>query len=203
MLTRRTFLSHGLLALAATGCSSPEPTTAVRQDGPSDASRDTGPGSGGSREKVKLNAFAPNVLCLAGWAAASERGFFSAEGLEVEFLTPSLSDTPSHHPFGASLKGPMGTVRGDLVVLEYQNLADLVFGRGDYYVGAGEHSGYRQLFVPVASSIRSIVDLRGKRIGINTMFNDSILWEYLARQEGLGPGSIQWVSVSLLPSTEE
>jgi NitT/TauT family transport system substrate-binding protein len=152
---------------------------------------------------MKLTTNTPTALCLAGWAAASERGFFAAEGLEVEFLPASLSDTPSHHPFGSSLKGPMGAVRGDLLVLEYQQLAGLVSGHGDYYVVAGEHSGCRQLFVPVASSIRSIADLRGKRIGINTNFNDSILWQYLARQAGVDLGSIQWVSVSLQPGTDE
>jgi NitT/TauT family transport system substrate-binding protein len=152
---------------------------------------------------MKLTTITPIALCLAGWATARELGFFSAEGLEVEFLTPSLGDTPLHHPIGSSLTGPMGTVRGDLVVLEYQNLADLALGRSDYYVVAGEHSGCRQLFVPVASSIRSIADLRGKRIGINHYFNDSLLWEYLARQAGLDPGSIRWVSVSLQPGSDE
>jgi NitT/TauT family transport system substrate-binding protein len=92
-------------------------------------------------------------------------------------------------------------MRGDLVVLEYQNLADLVSGDGDYYVVAGEHSGCRQLFVPVASSIRTIADLAGKRVGMNSAYSDSILWEYLARQAGVG--SIQWVLNSELPGSEE
>lgn len=204
MLTRRSFLSQGLLAVVATGCSSSEPTPAtVRQNGASDPSRDTGPRSTVGREQVKLKAFTPLSLCLAGWAAAREHGFFAAEGLDVEFLPPSLTDTPSHHPFGSSLMGPTGTVRGDLVVLEYQNLADLVQGHGDYYVVAGEHSGCRQLFVPIASPIRSVADLAAKRIGINPAFNDSILWEYLARQAGLSRGSIEWVFNSMVPGTDE
>jgi ABC-type nitrate/sulfonate/bicarbonate transport system substrate-binding protein len=137
-----------------------------------------------------------------GWNAAVERGFFAAEGLDVELL-PMAPGTPAHHPGGAFLTGPTGVVRGDLVLLEYQNLADLALGNGDYYVIAGEHSGCRQLFVPAGSPVRSMADLAGKRIGLNPAFNDSLMWEYLARQAGLGPSSIRWVSNSLPSGSAE
>jgi ABC-type nitrate/sulfonate/bicarbonate transport system substrate-binding protein len=202
MPTRRTFLSQGLLALAATRCSSSESVSSKPvQNDKSDPSR-AEQVSTVSRQRVKLAAQLPRVLCQAGWIVARERGFFAAEGLDVEFLPP-VATTPSHHPFGSFLTGPMGVMRGDMVVLEYQNLADLVSGNGDYYVVAGEHSGCRQLVVPVASSIRSIADLAGKRVGINPAYNDSILWEYLARQAGVNPSAIQWVLNSALPGSEE
>lgn len=200
-MNRRRFLSVVLPALAAARCSRAEQAPGGQPEAP--AAQSAAPPGSPSASLVKLTAFTAPALCLVGWNVALKKGFFAAEGLDVEFLRPATTDTPAHHPFGSFLSGPMGVVRGDLVVLEYQNLADLALGHGDYYVVAGEHSGCRQLFVPVDSPVRSIADLAGKRIGLNPSFNDIIMWEYLARQAGATPSSIQWVSNSIVPGTFE
>jgi len=199
-MNRRRFLSVVLPALAAARCSRAEQAPSARSAVP--ATQGVTP-TGSPASPVKLTAFKTSALCLVGWIVALERGFFAAEGLAVEFLAPSAADTPAHHPFGSFLNGPMGLVRGDLVVLEYQNLADLTLSTGEYYVVAGEHSGCRQLVVPMDSPVRSTADLAGKRIGLTSEFNDTIIWEYLARQAGASPGSIQWVSVASRPGTPE
>ena len=140
MMNRRHFLSVVVPAVAVAGCSRAEPVSRDRrQDPATDGSRDAVRSSSARPEKLKLTGFKAPVLCLVGWNAARERGFFAAEGLDVELLPLAPAETPAHHPAGSFLTGPMGVVRGDLVALEYQNLADLALGNGDYYVVAGEH----------------------------------------------------------------
>src|SRR4029453_8739865 len=86
MLTRRTLLSQGLLALAATGCSRSEPgSSPPGQNRTSEAPSAARQPADSGRAPMKLTTITPIALCLAGWATARELGFFSAEGLEVEF----------------------------------------------------------------------------------------------------------------------
>jgi NitT/TauT family transport system substrate-binding protein len=133
---------------------------------------------------------------------ARERGFFAAEGLEVELLPVDFS--PGHEHSNAWVLGPNGRQQTDLMILEYPALADMVLGKLNYYVVGGEHSGCKQLIVPRQSSIRTLVDLKGTRIGLPSSNADRLIWEYLARQVGVSGKSLQWVPVGVpLGGSEE
>jgi NitT/TauT family transport system substrate-binding protein len=138
------------------------------------------------------------VLCYADWWVAHERGFFSEEGLDVEFLEQNTSMAHHHGLVSDTLNGPGGAVRNDLMVMEYPALVAMASGEFDYYVVAGEHSGCRQLICPVKSPIRTVGDLKGKRIG-RWPVADPLLWEMLIDPSRPGTAPIQWVSSPITP----
>jgi ABC-type nitrate/sulfonate/bicarbonate transport system substrate-binding protein len=184
------FLSEVVMALAATGCSPSEPVPSDRRSGsaaavPAPVSQ-TGP-------RLKLTAGKNHgVLCYADWVVAREKGFFSAEGLDVEFLDQDTSRPHGHGFTSAWLTGPTGPVRTDLMPVEYPALADMASDQMDYYVVAGEHSGCRQIVCPVDAPIRTLADLRGKRIGMRPV-EDSLIWEFLIGPTRAGTEPTQWI----------
>jgi ABC-type nitrate/sulfonate/bicarbonate transport system substrate-binding protein len=132
---------------------------------------------------------------------ALARGLFAAEGLDVDLLPGDLSK--AHRMGGGDwLVGPNGPVRADITTIEFQALVDMALGQLDYYVIAGEHSGCRQLIVPVNSSIQSVADLTGKRIGLPPI-NDRLMWDYLIRQASVAPESVRWVFTTVAPGGSE
>ena len=191
VITRRGFLSTVLPAVAAAGCSRSDPVS-------TDRGRDSGVAE--SRPPVSTNAprlklttaKTPGVLCMISWMVAAERGYFDAEGLAVEFLEQDWAKHRGHHLNSPWLSGPTGPVRNDLVVVEYPSLQDMASGEFDYYVVAGEHSGCRQIVCPVESPIRTIADLRGKRIGLRPA-EDTLIWENLIDPARVSPGATKWI----------
>jgi ABC-type nitrate/sulfonate/bicarbonate transport system substrate-binding protein len=176
-MNRRRFLSVALPAMALAGCSRSEPPPSV--DRGNAAASDASSTISTNAERLKLAiGKTTGVLCLVDWAVASEKGFFSAEGLDVEYLEQDWSKFHGHHLMSDWLTGPAGPVRCDAMVIEYPSLQDMASGALDYYVVAGEHSGCRQIVCPVESPIRTIADLRGKRIGTRPN-EDSLVWEFL------------------------
>jgi NitT/TauT family transport system substrate-binding protein len=132
------------------------------------------------------------VLCYADWWVAYEKRFFSDEGLDVEFLEQRLSGAHYHGLVSDTLNGPGGPVRNDLMPVEFPALADMASGQLDYYVVAGEHSGCRQIVCPVKSPIRTLADLRGKRIGMRAV-EDSLIWEFLIGPTRAGTEPTRWI----------
>ena len=198
MQTRRMFLSEMLAGVAAASCSRPEPV-------PSGRSPNLAPVTGASVSKgppLKLTMAHFPVLCLVASRVALERGFFAAEGLDVDLLPGDLAREHEHATAVTWVVGPGGPVRADVTVIEYQTLIEIALGQLDYYVVAGEHSGCRQLIVPTDSRIQALADLKGKRVGIPP-FNDSLMWEYLARQVGVTAASIRWVPVDVASGGSE
>jgi ABC-type nitrate/sulfonate/bicarbonate transport system substrate-binding protein len=123
---------------------------------------------------------------------AAEKGFFTDEGLDLEFLPGDVSREHGHGLQPAWLKGRDAAVRNDVTVVEYPSLQYMASGEMEYYVVAGEHSGCRQIVCPVNSPIRSIADLRGKRIGLRRG-EDSLIWESLVGPSRAGTAPTQWV----------
>lgn len=201
MLTRRRFLGHTVGALAAAGCSRSRP--ASRDEAPDRASGAAAPpatSSAATRLKLVANHY-PN-LCNVGVRVARERGFFAAEGLDVELLPVDFS--PGHEHSNAWVVGANGRQQADIMILEYPALADMALGKLNYYVVGGEHSGCKQLIVPSQSSIRTLVDLKGRRIGLPSSSQDRLIWEYLTRQVGVSGDSLRWVTVAVpLGGSEE
>jgi ABC-type nitrate/sulfonate/bicarbonate transport system substrate-binding protein len=110
--------------------------------------------------------------------------------LDVDLLPAAVTD--EHEHVGAWVTGPNGRLRADITTLEYPALVDMALGKLDYYVVAGEHSGCRQLVVPTGSPIQTVAELKGKRIGLPP-FNDTLMWEFLARQAGVDTDLLHWV----------
>jgi ABC-type nitrate/sulfonate/bicarbonate transport system substrate-binding protein len=190
-LGRRQFLSVALPALAVARCSRSEPVPSddrrdvAAQETPSTISKNV--------PRVKLiTGKTAGVLCLIDWMIAAEKGFFSAEGLDVEYLEQDWSRFHGHHLMSSWLKGPGGPVRCDAMVVEYPSLQDMASGSMDYYVVAGEHSGCRQIVCPVDSPIRAVADLRGKRIGLRPN-EDTLMWEFLIGASRAGTDPTQWI----------
>ena len=189
MITRRTFLSVTLPALATARCSRSEPASKPSRTPSAQA---TASGGSGNAPRLKITAAHQPNLCNVGMRIAHERGLFAAEGLEAVLLNRDLSG--GHDHAASWVVGPSGPMPADLAVLEYPNLAQIVSGELDYYVVLGEHSGCRQLVVPVRSPIQTVADLKGKRIGIPPT-SDPVIWDFLARQAGVDPKTLRWVFV--------
>jgi NitT/TauT family transport system substrate-binding protein len=175
-MNRRRFLSVTLPAMAIAGCSRSEPPPSVDR-GAAAASDPSSDSTNAARVKLAIGK-TTGVLCLIDWMIAREKGFFAAEGLDLEYLDQDWSKFHGHHLMSQWLTGPAGSVRADAMVIEYPSLQDMASGALDYYVVAGEHSGCRQIVCPVNSPIRAIADLRGKRIGTRPN-EDSLVWEFL------------------------
>jgi sulfonate transport system substrate-binding protein len=197
MLTRRRFLAESLLTLATAGCSTPRPNdTAQTAAGESSGAQ--------KREPFKLTAGNNDgVLCYVSWWVAAERGFFAEEGLEVEFLEQYRpQDGHVHGLISEMLKGPAGPVPTDLMIVEYPALAAMASGEFPYFVVAGEHSGCRQIIAPVNSSIETVADLRGKRVG-RFPTQDTLLWDDLVGTTRPDISPMQWVARPSLGSPSD
>ena len=188
-MNRRRFLSVAFPAMALAGCSRSEPPPSVDR-GKAAASDVTG---STNAPRLRLaTAKTTAVLCLVDWMVASEKGFFSAEGLDVEYLDQDWSKFHGHHLQSSWLNGPAGPVRNDAMVVEYPSLQDMASGLLDYYVVAGEHSGCRQIVCPMDSPIRTVADLRGKRIGLRPN-EDTLVWDYLIGPTRNETEPTQWI----------
>jgi NitT/TauT family transport system substrate-binding protein len=198
VLPRRRFIGQALAALAA-GCARPDsgaPSSAATVEPPSAAST----GATTPRLKLLANHF-PN-LCNVGVRVARDRGYFAAEGLDVDLHPVDLG--PGHEHSNEWLTGPNGPMRADLIMTEYPSLVDLASGRMDFYIVGGEHSGCKQLIVPARSVAQTLSDMNGKRLGLPSSGQDRLIWEYLARQAGVDAQSLKWVPVAVpLGGTEE
>jgi NitT/TauT family transport system substrate-binding protein len=183
-----------LLTLGWLGCSRRDPSsTAPTQNqttvpAPPDTVRRETP-------LLKLTASRTPALCRIAWVVAQQKGYFTAEGLDVELLATRVDPhaAPDQDvPGGSWVNGPTGRFQTDLTVVEYANLPAMAAGSLDYYVVAGEHSGCRQLIVPVGSQIRALADLKGKRVGVSTAEHTS-MFDYLFREAGLASRDVTWV----------
>ena len=197
VMNRRHFLSMALPAVAAARCSRSDrvPDNQRRDSAPQRAPSPTP--QNGSPLKLSVSAHR-GVLCYASWWVTAEKGFFSAEGLDVELLQ---NDASHAHGYGLTsewLNGPAGPVRNDVMPVEYPALVAMASGKFDYYVVAGEHSGCRQIVCPVNSSIHTVADLKGKRIG-RWPFYDPLLWEMLIEPSRPGTAPVQWINSPVNP----
>lgn len=159
------------------------------------AAKDASAPFGRPAPRLKLTAGKNDgVLCYADWWIASDRGFFSEEGLDVEFLEQQIP--AGGHAHGALVsewvKGPAGLVPTDLMIVEYAALPAMASRALPYYVVAGEHSGCRQIVCPVGSPVRAASDLRGKRVGTWPQA-DTLLFDMMISASRPVTQTVQWV----------
>lgn len=136
----------------------------------------------------------PN-LCQANWHSAEALGLFEREGLAVERL-PIARDSHGM-PDITHVVSAGKVVPPDFTSADQMFHADLVEYNADYYVVAGEHSGCHQLIVPGRSPIRSVADLRGRRVRIE-MGQVPLLWTAALGQAGAGFGEVRWVPLPIV-----
>lgn len=133
-------------------------------------------------EEIRLPmGYIPNVQ-FAPWYVAVERGYFADEGLTLSFDYSWETD-------GVRLVGagelPFAIASGDQVILAQSQEIPVVtvaswWQRFPVAVVALEESG-----------IRSLTDLRGRKVGIPETFGASYIgWRALASAAGLGEGDV-------------
>lgn len=139
----------------------------------------------GARRQLKLTWNA-NAICTAGVPVAKETGIFERYNLDVEFIN-----------FGGStdqLLEAIATGKADGGIgMALRWLKPLEQGF-DVRITAGTHGGCMRLFTQQATTINSVQDLRGKRIGVADMAApDKNFFAILARHAGIDPDrDITW-----------
>jgi NitT/TauT family transport system substrate-binding protein len=139
-------------------------------------------------ETVEL-AFCSLVMCILPFEVARQRGFFAAEGLDVN-LTYMRGGTQA---MNALVAGSLDFVGNgfDLVV---QTVAK---GKQVLMVGTTSRLPFFAMVAgPQASGVRSVKDLAGKKIGVvNLGTTDQLLGQYVLVKEGVDPDSVEFVAL--------
>ena len=147
----------GLSALLAVGCSA---------------------GGGGSAapgglEKTNLKVAAVPAVDSAGLYIAQQRGLFAAEGLHVSIL-PAISGKTT---IAGQLAGEFDVTSGNYVSYILANAAPQAAGlkkAADFRVlapGSIMEANNQDIMVPPGSGIKTVSELKGKRIAVNVTHN--------------------------------
>jgi ABC-type nitrate/sulfonate/bicarbonate transport system substrate-binding protein len=139
-------------------------------------------------DKIRVGKAVPYIFSFAVVEIGQEKGFFARNGLDVESIG---------FQGGAKLHQGMIT---DAVDMGLSSGADLaVVARGDYATAVGAMAGpplLMGILVGKDSPIKTLDDLKGKKIGIGTVGSlTHWLSLELARTRGWGPEGIQVVAV--------
>jgi NitT/TauT family transport system substrate-binding protein len=194
MVGRRTLLA-GAAKLAAVAslaaCASPSGTSPAPGGSTTDQSRTGGAPSGASSGKIEHVelAFCSQVLCILPFEVARQRGFFEAEGLDVN-LVYMRGGTQAINALISDSVDWVGT-GFDLVV---QTVAK---GKQAVSIASTSRLPFFALAVgPQGSAIRSVRDLAGKKIGVaNLATTDHLVAQYLLVKEGVDPNSVEFVAL--------
>lgn len=128
------------------------------------------------------------LTCEAAMFVAKEKGFFEEEGLDVEFVKTDWD----------GLRDGLGLGRFDANYTLIMYLLKPIEQGLDVKITGGVHSGCLRVQVGEKSAIRSMADLKGKKIGIPTMGSPPFLFasRVLAAQ-GMDPKQdVSWVVVA-------
>ncbi|MCC8190871.1 MAG: ABC transporter substrate-binding protein, partial [Planctomycetes bacterium] len=130
-------------------------------------------------DSVKLNVGYTGGLCEGPLHIAIEKGFFADEGLEVEAirLAPGAN-------FEAITAGRIDASFGLLATL----ILPLANGL-PIKITTGLHTGCDKVMVPADSEIKTVTDLKGKRIGVPSLTSSPIMFAKRAlAAAGVGVG---------------
>jgi NitT/TauT family transport system substrate-binding protein len=133
-------------------------------------------------------AFCSQVLCVLPFEVARQRGYFAAEGLDVN-LTYMRGGTQA---INALLAGSVDFV-GTPIDLVVQTVAK---GKQAVMIASTSRLPFFALVAsPQAGSIASIPDLAGKKVGVaNLGTTDHLMVQYLLVKEGIDPASVDFVA---------
>ena len=122
------------------------------------------PSATGGPTKVKVAYL--GLTCEAAMFVAKEKGFFEEEGLDVEFVKTDWD----------GLRDGLGLGRFDANYTLIMYLLKPIEQGLDVKITGGVHSGCLRVQAGAKSSIQSVADLKGKRIGIPTMGSPPFLF---------------------------
>jgi NitT/TauT family transport system substrate-binding protein len=112
------------------------------------------PGSVAGAGKVRVGYL--GLTCEAAMFVAQEKGFFTEEGLDVEFVKTDWD----------SLRDGLGLGRFDANYHLIMYLLKPIEQGLDVKITGGIHSGCLRLQVGAQAEIKSVEDLKGKKIGV-------------------------------------
>lgn len=139
MLVAGSLLATGCLALLSLGCS-----------------RGPNPAGAGGRTKVKVAYL--GLTCEAPIFVAFEKGFFEDEGLEAELVKTDWD----------GLREGLGTGQFDANHTLVMYLLKPIEGGTDVKLTGGIHTGCLRVQAGAKSDIKTVADLKGKKIGVPT-----------------------------------
>jgi NitT/TauT family transport system substrate-binding protein len=134
-------------ALVAAGC------VALLSAGCGSGSNNAGPGG-----RTKLKVAYLGLTCEAPIFVAKEKGFFEKEGLEAELAKTDWD----------GLREGLGTGRFDANHTLIMYLLKPIETKTDVKITGGIHTGCLRVQAAVGSDIKSVRDLKGKKIGVPT-----------------------------------
>jgi NitT/TauT family transport system substrate-binding protein len=194
LLGRRTLLGTAagvalgsLVACTPSGGSAPAPAAPPPAAEPGGAPAPGAPFAGGL-QSLDL-AFCSQVLCILPFEVARQRGFFAAEGLDVN-LVYMRGGTQAINALLSNSVDWVGTPI-DLVI---QTVAK---GRQAIMVASTSQLPFFALAAsPRAPGIRAIKDLAGQKIGVGNLgTTDHLMALYLLQKEGVDPASVEFVAL--------
>ena len=172
--------------LACSPEAAPRPTNTGSSAGASSSSTPAAPDTPTSAlRKIDL-AFCSQVLCIVPYEAARQRGFFAAEGLDVNIVYMRGGAQAMNALLSNSIDWiatPM-----DLVVqaaAQGKNVRMLV--------STARLPFFALVSSPKAPDIKDVQHLAGKKIGVAAVgTTDQLLARYLLTKAGVDPDSVEW-----------
>lgn len=148
--------------------------------------RETAETSPAETGKVRIGYL--GLTCEAAMFVAQEQGFFRDEGIEVEFVKTDWD----------GLRDGLGLGRFDANYTLIMYLLKPIEQGLDVKITGGVHTGCLRVQPAKDSGIKTVEDLRGKRIGIPTMGSPPFLFASRAlAAHGLDPRKdVEWVVVA-------
>ncbi|MBI3329133.1 MAG: hypothetical protein HYZ81_20815, partial [Nitrospinae bacterium] len=96
------------------------------------------------------------------------KGFFAEEGLSVQGMMADVhAAVEQEKPHFLWVKTHQGLTETDFGFLDIDQLHHMAAGKIDYYIVEGMNFGCMEVMVPLDSPIRSVADLKGKKIETN------------------------------------
>ena len=174
------------LLLACSPEAAPRPTNTGSSAGASSSSTPAAPDTPTSAlRKIDL-AFCSQVLCIVPYEAARQRGFFAAEGLDVNIVYMRGGAQAMNALLSNSIDWIATPI--DLVVqaaAQGKNVRMLV--------STARLPFFALVSSPKAPDIKDVQHLAGKKIGVAAVgTTDQLLARYLLTKAGLDPDSVEW-----------
>jgi NitT/TauT family transport system substrate-binding protein len=141
-------------------------------------------------EKTDLNVAVVPALDSAGFFVALYGGLFSAEGLHINFVPATSSDTV----ISAQVKGQYDITGGNYVSYIQAEQADQA--KLDIFAeGSVMEPGTQGIYVMPGSPIKTLADLKGQTIGINAPNNILyLLAASVLAEHGISPSDVRFVT---------
>jgi ABC-type nitrate/sulfonate/bicarbonate transport system substrate-binding protein len=148
-------------------------------------------GASQAADKIKMALLTQPLIWDAGVFAAVDHKFFEAEGIEVEFVSPS---TPAD---GLKLLASGG------VQFATAHSTEVITARSKglpvVSIATNHQYGMAGIMVPATSGITSLKQLEGKTLGITGIPYNRTMLEYCLTSAGVDPSKVNIVIVGFTP----